>query len=69
MKLCKFVLPLLYQNHLATKYGMDEGVAVWSSQLLDQIRTHQIVAATSVNNDTCATVADDKENLEQVMVL
>ena len=69
MILYKFVLPLLYQNHLATKYGMDEGVAVWSSQLLDQIRTHQIVAATSINNDMCSTVADDEENLEQVMAL
>ena len=30
---------------------------------------NQIVVATSVNNDTCATVADDEENLEQVMAL
>ena len=46
MILCKFVLPLLYLNHLATEYGMDV-----------------------VNNDMGATVADDKENLEQVMEL
>lgn len=73
------MLPLLFQNHLATEYGMDVGAGVWSSQasgracgqakLLDQIRTHQIIAATSINNDTCSTVADDEENLEQVMAL
>ena len=69
MKLCKFVLPLLFQNHLATEYGMDVGAGVWSSQASDQIRTHQIIAATSINNDTCLMVVDDEENLEQVMVL
>ena len=69
MILCKFVLPLLYLNHLATEYGMDVGAGVWSSQVLDQIRTHQIIAATSINNDTYSMVADDEENLEQVMAL
>ena len=69
MILCKFVLPLLYLNHLATEYGMDVGVACGQAKLLDQIRTHQIVAATSINNDTCSTIADDEENLEQVMAL
>ena len=69
MKLYKFVLPLLFQNHLATEYGMDVGAGVWSSQASCQIRTHQIIAATSINNDTCSTVADDEENLEQVMAL
>ena len=69
MKLYKFVLPLLYQNHLATEYGMDMGAGLCSSQLLDQFRTHQIIVATSINNGTCSTVADDEENLEQVIAL
>jgi hypothetical protein len=43
--------------------------ACGQAKLLDQIRTHQIVAATSINNDTSSTVADDEENLEQVMAL
>ena len=65
----KFVLPLLYLNHLATEYGMDVGVGVGQAKLLDQIRTHQIIAATSINNDTRSTVIDDEENLKQVMAL
>jgi hypothetical protein len=43
--------------------------ACGQAKLLDQIRTHRIIAATSINNNTCSTVADDKENMEQVMAL
>jgi hypothetical protein len=39
------------------------------AKLLDQIRTHQIVAAPSINNHTCSTVLDDEENLEQAVAL
>ena len=39
------------------------------AKLLDQIRTHQVVAATSINDHTCTTVADDEENLKQIMAL
>jgi hypothetical protein len=38
-------------------------------KLLNQIRTHQIVAAPSINNYMCSMVLDDKETLEQVVAL
>jgi hypothetical protein len=34
-----------------------------------KISTHQIVAATSIDDRTNAAIFDDKENLEQVMSL
>src|SRR5512141_1228687 len=49
-------------------------VRVWmctcsQAKLLDQIRTHQVVAATSINDHTCTTVVDDEKNLKQIMAL
>jgi hypothetical protein len=45
---------------------------VWASgqaKLLDQIRTHQVIAATGVNDNTCSPIVDDEESLEQIVVL
>jgi hypothetical protein len=45
---------------------------MWScgqAKLLDQIGTHQVVAASSINNHTRASVLDDEESLEQVVAL
>ena len=43
--------------------------ACGQSKLVDHIRTHQVIAAPSINDDTCSAVLDDEENLEQVMSL
>jgi hypothetical protein len=45
------------------------GVGVWSSQLLDKISTHQVVTASSIDDDTCLAVLHDEENLKQVMTM
>lgn len=48
------------------------GVRVWScweSKFLHQISTRQVVATTSINDDTSTLVLDDEEGLEQVVVL
>jgi hypothetical protein len=37
--------------------------------LYHKISTHQIVAATSIDDGTNAAIFDDEENLEQVMLL
>jgi hypothetical protein len=45
---------------------------VWASsqpKLLDQIRTHQVIAATGVNDNMCSPIVDDEESLEQIVVL
>ena len=39
-------------------------MATRQAKLLDQLRTYQIVAATSVNNDSHTSVVDDEENLK-----
>jgi len=39
------------------------------AKILDQIQTHQIIETTSINDDTCTTIVDDKENVEQIMAL
>jgi hypothetical protein len=47
-------------------------VWVWAcgqAKLLDQIRTHQVVAATKVNDNTCSPIVDDQESLEQIVPL
>ncbi len=43
--------------------------ACGQTKLLDQIITHQIVAAISINDHTCTTFVDDEENLKQIMAL
>src|SRR5512134_1917319 len=49
-------------------------VRVWmctcsQAKLLDQIRTQQVFAATSINDHTCTMVVDDEENLKQIIAL
>jgi hypothetical protein len=47
-------------------------MGVWAcgqAKLLDQICTHQIIAAASINDDTCSSIVDNKENLEQIVAL
>jgi hypothetical protein len=39
------------------------------ANLCHKISTHQIVAATSIDDGTNTTIFDDEENLEQVMSL
>ena len=39
------------------------------AKLLDQIGTHQIVATSAINNNTCTPILDGEESLEQIMVL
>jgi hypothetical protein len=39
------------------------------ANLYHKISTHQIVAATSIDDGTNAAIFDDEENLEQVMLL
>jgi hypothetical protein len=42
-------------------------MGVWAcgqAKLLDQICTHQVIAATSINDDTCSSIVDNEENLE-----
>jgi hypothetical protein len=45
---------------------------VWAcgqAKLLDQIRTHQVVAAIGVNDSTRSPIVDDEESLEQIVAL
>jgi hypothetical protein len=45
---------------------------MWSRgqvQLLDQLNSHQVVAASLINDHSCSAVFNDKENLKQIMVL
>jgi hypothetical protein len=47
-------------------------MGVWAcgqAKLLDQIFTHQIIAATSINDDACLSIVDNEENLEQIVAL
>jgi hypothetical protein len=39
------------------------------AKLLDQIWTHQIIAASTINNNTCTPILDGEESLEQIMAL
>jgi hypothetical protein len=45
---------------------------VWAcgqAKLLDQIRTHQVIAATEVNDNVHSSIVDDEESLEQNVAL
>jgi hypothetical protein len=45
---------------------------VWAcgqAKLLDQIRTHQVIAATGVNDNARSPIVDDEESLEQIVAL
>jgi hypothetical protein len=42
-------------------------MSVWpcgQAKLLDQLRTYQIIATTSINNESHTLVVDDEENLK-----
>src|SRR5581483_684381 len=39
------------------------------AKLLDQVGTHQVVAATRINNNVRSSIVDDEESLEQVVAL
>src|SRR5581483_9333378 len=39
------------------------------AKLLDQVGTHQVVAATRINNNARSSIVDDEESLEQVVAL
>jgi hypothetical protein len=42
-------------------------MSVWpcgQAKLLDQLRTYQIIATISINNDSHTSVVDDEENLK-----
>jgi hypothetical protein len=65
----QFVLPLL--NRIIQPLNVVQ-MWVWvcgQANLLDQIRTNQVVAANGVNHNARSLIVDDEESLEQIVAL
>jgi hypothetical protein len=63
----QFVLPLL--NRIIQPLNVVQ-MWVWvcgQANLLDQIRTNQVVAANGVNHNARSLIVDDEESLEQIV--